>query len=118
MGPKGVWGGGAPNGARGEGHGRRDLRVRLARRADRRGQRAALGGRGLLAEGAKSGVGGVRRIYGEWTTPNLARWKAVLLDHSIPPVQRFHYTVGKNATDSAMIIDAVPARMWWETGVA
>ena len=62
---------------------------------------------GLLAEVAKYGVAGVRRIYGDWTTPNLAGWKAVLLDHSIQPVQQFRYTVGKNATDSAMIIDAM-----------
>ncbi len=62
---------------------------------------------GLLAEVAKYGVAGVRRIYGDWTTPNLAGWKGVLLDHSIQPVQQFRYTVGKNATDSAMIIDAM-----------
>jgi hypothetical protein len=62
---------------------------------------------GLLAEVAKYGVAGVRRAYGDWTTPNLAGWKAALLDHSIQPVQQFRYTVGKNATDSAMIIDAM-----------
>ncbi|WP_229682565.1 NYN domain-containing protein [Siccirubricoccus deserti] len=62
---------------------------------------------GLLAEVAKYGAAGVRRAYGDWTTPNLAGWKAVLLDHSIQPVQQFRYTVGKNATDSAMIIDAM-----------
>ena len=62
---------------------------------------------GLLAEVAKYGVAGVRRAYGDWTTPNLAGWKAVLLDHSVQPVQQFRYTVGKNATDSAMIIDAM-----------
>ena len=62
---------------------------------------------GLLAEVAKYGVASVRRAYGDWTTPNLAGWKAVLLDHSIQPVQQFRYTVGKNATDSAMIIDAM-----------
>src|ERR671921_430742 len=44
---------------------------------------------GLLAEVAKYGVAGVRRIHGDWTTPNLAGWKAALLDHSIQPVQRF-----------------------------
>jgi hypothetical protein len=44
---------------------------------------------GLLAEVAKYGVAGVRRIYGDWTTPNLEGWKAVLLDRSIQPVQRF-----------------------------
>jgi hypothetical protein len=62
---------------------------------------------GLFAEVARYGVAGVRRIYGDWTTPNLGGWKAVLLDHSIQPVQQFRYTVGKNATDSAMIIDAM-----------
>jgi len=62
---------------------------------------------GLLEEVAKYGTAGVKRIYGDWTTPNLAGWKAVLLDHSIQPVQQFRYTVGKNATDSAMIIDAM-----------
>lgn len=62
---------------------------------------------GLLAEVAKYGVAGVRRAYGDWTTPNLGGWKAVLLDSSIQPVQQFRYTVGKNATDSAMIIDAM-----------
>jgi hypothetical protein len=62
---------------------------------------------GLLAEVAKYGVAGVRRAYGDWTTPNLAGWKAVLLDHSIQPVQQFRYTVGKDATDSALIIDAM-----------
>ena len=61
---------------------------------------------GLLAEVAKCEVAGVR-IYGDWTTPNLAGWKAALLDHSIQPAQQFRYTVGKNATDSAMIIDAM-----------
>jgi hypothetical protein len=62
---------------------------------------------GLLAEAAKHGVAGVRRIHGGWTTPNLAGWKAVLLDHSIQLVQRFRDTVGKNATDSATVIDAM-----------
>jgi len=63
--------------------------------------------RGLLAEVAKYGVASVKRIYGDWTTPQLGGWKAVLLEHSIQPVQQFRYTVGKNATDSAMIIDAM-----------
>jgi uncharacterized LabA/DUF88 family protein len=61
----------------------------------------------LLAEVAKYGVATVKRIYGDWTTPNLGGWKSVLLEHSIQPVQQFRYTVGKNATDSAMIIDAM-----------
>lgn len=62
---------------------------------------------GLLAEVAKYGVASVKRIYGDWTTPSLSGWKSVLLEHSIQPIQQFRYTVGKNATDSAMIIDAM-----------
>lgn len=62
---------------------------------------------GLLAEIAKLGVASVKRIYGDWTTPNLGQWKQVLLEHSIQPIQQFRYTTGKNATDSAMIIDAM-----------
>jgi uncharacterized LabA/DUF88 family protein len=62
---------------------------------------------GLMSEIAKYGVASVKRIYGDWTTPSLGGWKAVLLEHSIQPVQQFRYTVGKNATDSAMIIDAM-----------
>lgn len=62
---------------------------------------------GLLSEVAKYGVASVKRVYGDWTTPSLSGWKSVLLEHSIQPVQQFRYTVGKNATDSAMIIDAM-----------
>jgi len=62
---------------------------------------------GLLAETAKYGVASVKRIYGDWTTPGLRGWKEVLLQHSIQPIQQFAYTTGKNATDSAMIIDAM-----------
>ncbi len=62
---------------------------------------------GLLSEVAKLGVASVKRIYGDWTTPNLSSWKAVLLEHSIQPIQQFRYTTGKNATDSAMMIDAM-----------
>ncbi len=61
----------------------------------------------LIAEIAKYGVASVKRIYGDWTSPNLKGWKDVLLAHAIHPVQQFAYTVGKNATDSAMIIDAM-----------
>ena len=61
----------------------------------------------LLAEIANYGVASVRRIYGDWTAPNLKGWKEVLLEHSIQPMQQFAYTKGKNATDSAMIIDAM-----------
>jgi uncharacterized LabA/DUF88 family protein len=52
-------------------------------------------------------VATVRRIYGDWTKPNLGSWQKVLLDHSIQPIQQFRYTTGKNATDSALIIDAM-----------
>ena len=62
---------------------------------------------GLLAEVAKYGVSTVKRIYGDWTSPQLGRWKEVLHTHAINPVQQFAYTKGKNATDSAMIIDAM-----------
>lgn len=62
---------------------------------------------GLLSEIAKLGVASVKRIYGDWTTPSLTKWKAALLEHSIQPIQQFAYTSGKNATDSAMIIDAM-----------
>ena len=62
---------------------------------------------GLLSEISKYGVLTVKRIYGDWTTPNLGGWKSSLLDHSIVPIQQFRYTVGKNATDTAMIIDAM-----------
>lgn len=62
---------------------------------------------GLLAEIAKLGNASVKRIYGDWTTPNLGQWKDALLEHSIQPMQQFRYTSGKNATDSAMIIDAM-----------
>jgi uncharacterized LabA/DUF88 family protein len=62
---------------------------------------------GLLAEVAKYGVASVKRIYGDWTSTNLRSWKEKLLDHAIQPIQQFSYTTGKNATDSAMIIDAM-----------
>jgi len=62
---------------------------------------------GLLAEIAKFGIASVKRIYGDWTQPQLGSWKKVLLEHSIVPVQQFGYTKGKNATDSSLIIDAM-----------
>jgi uncharacterized LabA/DUF88 family protein len=62
---------------------------------------------GLLAEIAKYGTANVKRIYGNWTDEKLKGWKATLLEHSIQPMQQFAYTTGKNATDSAMIIDAM-----------
>lgn len=62
---------------------------------------------GLLAEIAKYGTANVKRIYGNWTDEKLKGWKGTLLEHSIQPMQQFAYTTGKNATDSAMIIDAM-----------
>jgi hypothetical protein len=62
---------------------------------------------GLFEEIAKYGVASVKRIYGDWTGPQLGGWKKVLLDHSIQPIQQFAYTKGKNATDSTLIIDAM-----------
>lgn len=61
----------------------------------------------LLAEVAKYGTAHVKRAYGDWTNTNLSGWKKELLTHSIQPIQQFAYTHGKNATDSAMIIDAM-----------
>ncbi|GLR58682.1 NYN domain-containing protein [Rhizobium indigoferae] len=63
--------------------------------------------RGLMAEIANYGTASVKRIYGDWTAPNLKGWKECLLEHSIQPIQQFAYTTGKNATDGAMIIDAM-----------
>ena len=62
---------------------------------------------GLIAEIANYGVAIVKRIYGDWTLPSLKSWKDRLLEHAIQPIQQFRYTVGKNATDSALIIDAM-----------
>ena len=62
---------------------------------------------GLLSEIANYGTANVKRIYGDWTASGLKGWKDVLLHHSIQPMQQFAYTKGKNATDSAMIIDAM-----------
>ncbi|SNT61460.1 OST-HTH/LOTUS domain-containing protein [Actinomadura meyerae] len=61
----------------------------------------------LLAEVAKYGTAHVKRAYGDWTGTNLRGWKEHLLDQSIQPIQQFAYTSGKNATDAAMVIDAM-----------
>ena len=61
----------------------------------------------LLTEIAKYGITSVKRAYGDWTTQRLRSWKEVLNEHAIQPIQQFAYTSGKNATDSAMIIDAM-----------
>ncbi len=61
----------------------------------------------MLEEIAKYGTPTFKRIYGDWTNPRVTSWKTVLLDNAITPIQQYSYTQGKNATDSAMIIDAM-----------
>lgn len=61
----------------------------------------------MMEEIAKYGNPTIKRIYGDWTNPKLQKWKSVLLDNAITPIQQYGYTTGKNATDSAMIIDAM-----------
>lgn len=61
----------------------------------------------IMDEIANYGIATYKRIYGDWTKPNAGAWKEVLLENSVTPVQQYGYTVGKNATDSAMIIDAM-----------
>ncbi|MBR4626589.1 MAG: NYN domain-containing protein [Ruminococcus sp.] len=61
----------------------------------------------ILDELSNYGIVTYKRVYGDWTRPNLAGWKNMALDNAITPVQQYSYTTGKNATDSAMIIDAM-----------
>lgn len=61
----------------------------------------------MLEEIAKYGTPTFKRIYADWTKPTVSGWKGVLLESAITPVQQYSYTTGKNATDSAMIIDAM-----------
>ncbi len=61
----------------------------------------------MMEEIAKYGNPTIKRIYGDWTNPRLNKWKTVLLENAITPIQQYGYTSGKNATDSAMIIDAM-----------
>ncbi|NLN69514.1 MAG: NYN domain-containing protein [Chloroflexi bacterium] len=61
----------------------------------------------MLVEAGKFGNATIRRVYGDWTTPNMNSWKDTLNIHAFQPIQQFRYSVGKNATDSAMIIDAM-----------
>jgi uncharacterized LabA/DUF88 family protein len=63
--------------------------------------------KGMLDEIAKLGIPTIKRIYGDWTKPTVSGWKPALLEHAITPIQQYSYTTGKNATDSAMIIDAM-----------
>jgi uncharacterized LabA/DUF88 family protein len=61
----------------------------------------------MMEEIAKYGNPTIKRIYGDWTNPRLSKWKNLLLENAITPIQQYGYTKGKNATDSAMIIDAM-----------
>lgn len=61
----------------------------------------------MMEEIAKYGNPTIKRIYGDWTKPHLTKWKNLLLENAITPIQQYGYTTGKNATDSAMIIDAM-----------
>jgi uncharacterized LabA/DUF88 family protein len=63
--------------------------------------------KGMLEEIAKYGTPTFKRIYGDWTKTNNSGWKSILLENAITPIQQYSYTVGKNATDSAMIIDGM-----------
>ena len=61
----------------------------------------------MMEEITKYGTPTIKRIYGDWTNPHLGKWKSILLENAITPIQQYGYTTGKNATDSAMIIDAM-----------
>ncbi|HEX2786406.1 MAG TPA: NYN domain-containing protein [Ignavibacteria bacterium] len=63
--------------------------------------------KGMLEEIAKYGTPAFKRIYADWTSPHVSRWKSALLENAITPIQQYSYTTGKNASDSAMIIDAM-----------
>lgn len=82
----------------------KDLRLAVLIDADN-APRSAIGD--VMAEVAVYGTPTIKRIYGDWTMPNLASWKPLLLENAITPVQQYGYTTGKNSTDSAMIIDAM-----------
>lgn len=81
-----------------------DLRLAMLIDADN-APRTAM--KDVMAEVATYGAPTVKRIYGDWTAPNMASWKPILLENAITPIQQYGYTTGKNATDSAMIIDAM-----------
>ena len=82
----------------------RDLRLAVLIDADN-APRSALGD--VMAEVAVYGTPTIKRIYGDWTSPNMSTWKSILLECALTPIQQYGYTTGKNSTDSAMIIDAM-----------
>ena len=61
----------------------------------------------IMEEAAIYGTPTIKRIYGDWTSPNVGSWKGLLLENAVTPIQQYSYTTGKNSTDSAMIIDAM-----------
>ena len=61
----------------------------------------------IFDEIANHGTPTYKRIYGDWTRPQMSSWKTVLLNYSITPIQQYSYTTGKNATDATLIIDAM-----------
>ena len=63
--------------------------------------------KGIIEEITRYGTPVIKRIYGDWTKPNVSGWKPLLLENAITPIQQYGYTTGKNSTDSAMIIDAM-----------
>ena len=61
----------------------------------------------VMEEIAIYGTPTIKRIYGDWTNPSISGWKHSLLENAITPIQQYSYTIGKNSSDSAMIIDAM-----------
>ena len=82
----------------------RDLRLAVLIDADNASRTAM---KDVMAEVAVYGTPTIKRIYGDWTSPNMSSWKSILLETAITPIQQYGYTTGKNSTDSAMIIDAM-----------
>ena len=82
----------------------KDLRLAVLIDADNASRTAM---KDVMAEGAVYGTPTIKRIYGDWTSPNMNSWKSILLETAITPIQQYSYTTGKNSTDSAMIIDAM-----------
>ena len=82
----------------------KDLRLAVLIDADNASRTAM---KDVMAEVAVYGTPTIKRIYGDWTSPNMSSWKSILLETAITPIQQYSYTTGKNATDSAMIIDAM-----------
>ena len=81
-----------------------DLRLAVLIDADNASRTAM---KDVMAEVAVYGTPTIKRIYGDWTSPNRSTWKSILLECALTPIQQYGYTTGKNSTDSAMIIDAM-----------